>query len=199
MPVATVTVTATCLGTTVTRAVTVTEDGAVIKDPELPAAKDGTLTTRTNDTSGTLTMAASHGITTGARLDLYWTGGSRYGITVGTVATNAVPISGGAGDNLPAEDAEITAMVPVLETFVVTGADLEFLQVGSAAPQATAVFREADTTLVLAVNTDGSRAGYVWESTNNVTNPFAENVADVYLSHSDSANPRRVSAFALVN
>jgi hypothetical protein len=77
----------------------------------LPAAKAGTLSTRTNDTTGTLTMAGGHGITTGQIIDLYWAGGMRYGVVVGTVATNSVPISGGAGDNLPIATTVITASV----------------------------------------------------------------------------------------
>jgi hypothetical protein len=77
----------------------------------LPAAKTGTLSTRTNDTTGTLTMVAGHGLTTGAIIDLYWAGGNRYGVVVGTVATNSVPISGGDGDNLPIATTAITAVV----------------------------------------------------------------------------------------
>lgn len=72
------------------------------------AAKAGTLSTRTNDTDGTLTLGAGHGITDADVVDLYWEGGRRYNVVVGTVAGNDVPISGGAGDNLPTEDDAIT-------------------------------------------------------------------------------------------
>src|SRR4051794_23760974 len=88
---------------------------------DLPAAKTGQLTTHTDNTTGTLTMAGGHGITTGARLDVYWTGGSRRGVTVGTVATNSVPFSGGAGDNLPLVNTNVTAMVPVSESITGPG------------------------------------------------------------------------------
>ncbi len=88
-----------------------TNSGPIALEDSLPAAKTGTLTTRTDNTDGELTMSASHGITTAAVIDLYWTGGVRYGVVVGTVATNAVPISGGAGDNLPADETPITAVV----------------------------------------------------------------------------------------
>lgn len=80
---------------------TVTADGALVKSVTLAAAKIGQLTTRTDSNTGILTMASGHGITTAARLDLYWTGGSRRGITVGTVSGDSVPISGGAGYVLP--------------------------------------------------------------------------------------------------
>lgn len=80
----------------------------------LPAGKDGDLTTRTSDTVGELTMdSASHGITTGAIIDIYWSGGVRYGVTVGTVSGTAVPFSLGSGDNLPADETAIVATVQV--------------------------------------------------------------------------------------
>ncbi|MBK9128182.1 MAG: hypothetical protein IPM13_10320 [Phycisphaerales bacterium] len=63
--------------------------------------KRGTLTTRTSDTAGTLTMESGHGIATGNTIHVYWDGGKRIGVTVGTVSGTSVPISGGSGDNLP--------------------------------------------------------------------------------------------------
>ena len=93
----------------------------------LPAAKTGTLTTRTDNTDGELTMSASHGITTGATIDIYWSGGSRYGVTVGTVATNAVPISGGAGDNLPIATTAITATLRTTANLYIDGDNVKLI------------------------------------------------------------------------
>lgn len=116
-------------GRTYSNAATVTEDGLLSKIVTAAAAKIGTLTTRTSDSAGELTMAVSHGITTGARLDLYWTGGSRRGITVGTVSVNQVPLTTdtGTGDVLPADETAITAMVPTEEEFLLTGNSLKAL------------------------------------------------------------------------
>lgn len=77
----------------------------------LPAAKAGTLSTRTSDTAGTLTMEAGHGIVDSDVIDIYWDGGRAYGATVGTVATNEVPFTGASGDVLPTVDSDITAQV----------------------------------------------------------------------------------------
>jgi len=66
----------------------------------------GQLTTRTNDTDGVITMTASHGLITGDVVDVYWSGGMRYGCAA-SVATNALTLSGGAGDNLPAQDTAV--------------------------------------------------------------------------------------------
>jgi len=72
--------------------------------------KSGTLTTRTDDNTGTLTMEAAHGIVTGQPLLLLWDGGSR-STTAGTVAGTSVPIDGGAGNILPAASTAVTAVL----------------------------------------------------------------------------------------
>jgi hypothetical protein len=78
------------------------DDGGLSLDIAVPASPAGTLTTRTDNDTGTVTMSSGgHGITTGQVVDLYWVGGARYGVTVGTVSGTSVPIDAGSGDNLP--------------------------------------------------------------------------------------------------
>ena len=73
--------------------------------PTLAAGLGGTLTTRTDDDTGILTMAsAEHGITDADTIDLFWDGGVRYGLTVTLVDGAAVSIDVGAGDVLPLID-----------------------------------------------------------------------------------------------
>lgn len=91
--------------------VTHTNSGPIGLEDTLDAAKSGALTTRTDANTGELTMSPGHGITTGQIIDIYWTGGVQRSVTVGTVATNAVPIDGGIGDDLPADETPITAVV----------------------------------------------------------------------------------------
>ena len=75
---------------------------SIVANPTILKAQAGTLTTRTSGTAGTFTLGASHGITTGSRVDVYWDGGSLYGATVGTVAGTSVPITAvEGGDALP--------------------------------------------------------------------------------------------------
>lgn len=174
-------------------------DGEVVKDPILPAAKTGNLTTRTSDSVGTLTMDAGHGIITGDRLDLYWNGGMRYGITVGTVAGDSVPITGGAGDVLPDDESEITAMVPQVEDFVVTAANVEAIGVSLPGDSpAWAVFLTSGDVLVAALPVT-SDADYIWDEASGLATPFGANVAKVWLSHGDATASRRVTAQALIS
>ena len=79
----------------------------------VPVAKAGTLSTRTSDTEGTITGSTGHGITTGQKLDIQWSDGRRYNVTVGTVDGNSIPISLGAGDNLPDADTALVFATPV--------------------------------------------------------------------------------------
>jgi hypothetical protein len=196
---ATINQSASVIGKTFRRTVSASADGAVYKDPQLTAAKTGVLTTRTDDNTGTFTMDSGHGIASTNRVDVYWDGGSRYGMTA-TVTGDSVVLDGGGGDVLPAADTDITAMKPQLESFAVTAADLQSLLCGTSAngTQMWAVFREADTTLVAAVQVTAD-GDYIWEDTNGADNPFGADVADVYLSHGDSAATRTVNAVALVN
>lgn len=103
--------------------------GPIGLEDTLDAAKVGQLTTRTDDTTGTLTMSSGHGITTAAVIDLYWTGGVRYGVVVGTVATNSVPISGGSGDNLPTNMTAVTAVVQKSINLAIDGDNADIIAI----------------------------------------------------------------------
>jgi hypothetical protein len=95
--------------------------GAIGYSVSLPLAQAGTLTTRSDDDTGTITMGSgSHTITTGAVVDVYWSGGVQYGVTVGTVSTTSVPIDSGDGDVLPATS---TAVTVVPQTTINTAID----------------------------------------------------------------------------
>lgn len=167
----------------------------------LGAAKIGQLTTRTDANTGTLTMSGGHGITDAARLDVYWSGGRRRGMTVGTVSANSVPIDGGAGDDLPANLTAITAMVPTEVAFGVTaagGVGLGFSNKGGANAYAIAAFCQSGGTEVLAYVLAPLRAT-TWLLSGDPTTPIGSNIAKVYLSHGDSAGSVKLQAFGLYN
>jgi hypothetical protein len=105
---------------------TVQAKGMEVKRVELPAAKSGTLTTRTSATVGTITGLTGHGIITADVIDVYWTGGSRRGVVVGTVATNSIPISGGSGDDLPVATTALTFAKVQSEPLLLDGSSVVF-------------------------------------------------------------------------
>lgn len=177
-----------------TQTFTVSSNSVERASPSVPAAKTGQLTTRTNNTDGTLTMDAGHGFTTAALIDLYWNGGSRRGVVCGTVSVNSVPISGGAGDNLPLVNTAITAAVPTQVTMAITGDDAE--AIASMCPvSGNVVFRNGTTVLLahqILPNLGGSK---LWVSGAGVTNPLAGvTVTNVVFSHNDSTQAQVMKA-----
>lgn len=159
----------------------------------LPAAKVGQLTTRTNDTVGILTMAASHGIATADVIDIYWilagVYGRRLGVVVGTVATNSVPFSLGEGDNLPDNLTNVTVMEPHTEALAVTGNEVQGIVADSSSGPATVRIMDDQGTpaTALAIELDLADDAYIWDVNNTIENPLADLVTtQIRLSHGDS-------------
>jgi hypothetical protein len=146
----------------------------------LAAAKTGQLTTRTDNTSGELTMTAGHGFTTAVVIDLYWTGGVRYGVIVGTVATNAVPISGGAGDNLPTNMTNITAVVQATANIYIDGDNTEIIAIElrtndrSLRTAGHVALYDVGDALIAAVDLVAN-IPQVYDLASGITNPFTGN------------------------
>lgn len=75
-------------------------DAKIELEVSLPAGTAGTLSTRTDDNTGVVTVA-SHSITISDTVDVYWSGGRRYGVDVTAQDATTISIDLGAGDNLP--------------------------------------------------------------------------------------------------
>lgn len=127
--VATYGVSLACAGVSIQKSVTRSGDGSIGHEVTLPAAKAGTLSTRTDNDTGVVTLSGGHGIATSDVVDVYWTvsgGGVRYGMTA-TVATNDVTVDGGAGDNLPAQASAVTLVKQVTIVTAIDGDNVEIL------------------------------------------------------------------------
>jgi hypothetical protein len=81
--------------------------GQIGHEVPLPAAKAATGWTKTDNDTGVATLPAGHGIQTGDKVDVYWAGGCRYGMTA-SVSGNDVTVDLGAGDSLPASSTAVT-------------------------------------------------------------------------------------------
>lgn len=116
------------MGTSIAQQVSRSADGGSALEIDVPIGYAGVLTTRTDNETGSLTMDDSgHGISTADVIDLYWDGGARYGITVGTVSGTTVPIGAddsGTGDNLPTAATAIVASVQVPFNAAIDGDEL---------------------------------------------------------------------------
>lgn len=179
---------------------TVTADGSIIKTVSVAPAKTGTLSTRSDANTGTLTMASGHGFTDGQRLDIYWSGGSRRGVVIGTVATNSVPFDLGAGDDLPIATTAITAMVPTEEAFTVSGSTVSAIALFSDVA-GQIVFAESDNTEVKAYSVGdvaGGAQSMIWTSARDSDNPLTGgDITKVYFSHGSSTETATMRAVVL--
>lgn len=183
-------------GKTNSQNITVNSNSTIRREITLNAAKVGLLT-RTDADTGTLTMNSGHGITTAAKLDVYWTESgiakNRRNMTVGTVVTNSVPIDGGSGDNLPTgTGVAITAMIPSSEEFRFDGDDMKILVV-TANAVANIVIAGADDAEDAYYGIQ--QAGQVkdWYEGNGETNPLAgDTETQLIISHGDSSGSKTI-------
>lgn len=113
MPKATISINVTIGGVSVSKIWEREADHPNPYEVTLPVAKTGVLTTRTDDNTGVVTMTSgTHGIITGNKVDVYWAGGVRYGMTA-TVTGSAVSLDLGAGANLPLATTAVVCCVQV--------------------------------------------------------------------------------------
>ena len=125
MPVATYSVSLAAGGVSIQNSVARTGDHPQGYEVTLPVGTAGSLTTRTDDNTGEVT-AAGHSLAQSDVVDVHWASGVRYGMTVGVVAGNVVPVDGGAGDVLPSA---ATAVVITKQVSINTAIDGDAIQV----------------------------------------------------------------------
>lgn len=187
------------------RSVNLTGEATIAREVTLGVAKTGSLTTRTDNTTGTLTMAGGHGITTAAKIDLYWTNadltrGSRRGVVVGTVSTNSVPISGGSGDNLPLANVAVTAQVVDSETFALVGDNTVAYGVYMEGPGTVVFLDGSNAELDYHRSTADGAWSFTWDNLNGLTSGLAgDTVATIRITQAESTTARTARVCALYN
>lgn len=185
------TISGTALGRQMSMDVSISTDNVAGAEPTVGAAASGTLTTRTDNTTGTITASATgHGVTTGAKFDIYFSGGRRRRVTAGTVAGTSVPFSVGSGDNLPLVNAAVTFMVPDSEPCVVAAANVGGLVAYSQA-RGNVVFCQSDGTVIAEYNLEAGQSK-IWTSEMAETTPVGADCDHVLFSHDDSTQSRQL-------
>lgn len=179
MPTASVSVQVAGAGLRINTQLVRSATGQIGHEVPLPAAQAGTLSTRTNDSSGTLTLAGGHTIATSDTVAIGWAGGRRYNVTVGTVSGTSAPFSGGAGDDLPAEDAEIT-VTPMVAVDTDWDGDRTVLLAVAAAQRVHAHFA-TDAPAVIAARDLAAGEPWLWATGMGLANPLDSTVVDACL------------------
>jgi len=176
-------------GKTFTEQKQVAPDAAIIRERSVPAAQTGVLSVRTSDTVGTITMdSGSHTVSTGDRIDLYWSGGSRRGVTVGTVAGTSVPISAGAGDILPAATTAVTVAIASSVPVDVNGTNAQAIVFSTGGAKGTLVLTDSGDVEKYARVIEANGAD-IWYLNNGDVNPITgQTIAKAYLTHDDAVN-----------
>lgn len=154
-----------------------TNSGTIALEDTLNTAKAGTLSTRTDNNTGTLTLGSGHGITDGQIIDVYWSGGVQRTVTVGTVSGTSVPIDGGIGDNLPIATTAITACVQKAINLAIDGDNADIvaviLETNDKALRTTANVQFLDAAADVIAEIDlVANVPQVWDIEGGSSNPF---------------------------
>lgn len=192
MPTATISVSGSIGGVAVQGTVNRTAEGQQSHEVTLAAGKTGTLSTRTSDTAGTLTMSGGHGITDGLVIDIYWTDANgdpqvAYGATVGTVSVNSVPFTGAAGTALPVQTTAIVACVVTEINADFDGDDVEAI-IASANRNGHVKFIDSGAAVLKAQLLKAGEPWY-WVNGQGIARPITGNPVDkIVVSNGDSTN-----------
>lgn len=177
---------------------------------DLPAGDGGELTTRTSDTVGTATMdEATHSVTTGMVVDIFWdvggTPGVRYGVTVGTVAGLSVPFSGGSGDALPVATSGLVITEQVDASTAIDGDKVQLLGIehqlddDTDTGEAHVQFRDSGGLEIHEQDLEPNKA-YSWDIAGGDTNDFTGNpITDIKAANGSSTNASKLVIISLEN
>ncbi len=179
-------------------AVTRTGDQLVDLEITLAAGKAGTLTTRTDNDTGVVTVASGHGITDSDTVDLYWSGGERYGVDVTATTSTTISIDAGAGDNLPSSSTAVVICKRTTINLAVDGDNLAII--GFAVDVAASTGYGTQLRFFDATSCGGSAVGSVmlllpnqpqiYDITGGASNPLTGNpVLSLGASNGDSTYP----------
>ncbi len=151
-----------------------TGGGTVAKDFTLPAGKTGTLSTRTDDNMGVITLGAGHGLTN-ETVSVGWTGGKRVGMAITAYDSTTITVDGGTGDNLPTQSTSVVVGVAVPATDAVfDGDNMAFLLIKC--PQRSVVnFLDSGPASLFVQEITVALGGYYWSEATGVTNPLTGN------------------------
>jgi len=178
MPTGIISLIANVAGISINSTTSRTGDGSEAREVSLPAGQAGTLTTRTDDDTGEATLSDTPSVANGDVVDVYWSGGKRIGMDVGVVAGNVVPIDGGAGDALPAQDTAVIVTERVEETAMKFDGDDMKLLVVSCDQRATVDFEDSTPTSLADVEIVAANEEYHWADDQGVANPLTGNAVD---------------------
>lgn len=178
MPTGIINKTINVAGISVSAVIQRTGEGSIGQDPvTLPAGQAGTLSTRTDNDTGVVTVAEGHGITDADTVDVYFDDGVRYGMSVTAYDSTTITVDGGAGDNLPAEDDTVIVGVRTEVNMDVDGDDIQMI-VAVCDQRAHLVFQDSGPLTLAAVEIPTANEPWEWAADTAIANPLTGNAVD---------------------
>lgn len=203
MPVVNINTGATGGGISIQSSFLRSADGVCAREISLAAGKAGTLSTRTDNDTGIATVGSGHGITTSHTVDVFWSGGRRYGMTVTGTTSTTISVDGGSGDNLPAQDTVIVVAQQIQVVTAELGDNLSVLAIEQvhADPTVTAqshvAFYDAGDTEIYEYDLQPNTP-IVHDVAGGAVNPFeGEAVTYAMVSNGDSSGAATFKFLAL--
>lgn len=189
-------------GETISRTISRTGDHPNPYVVSLPAGKAGSLTTRTDDNTGVVT-STGHGLTDATNVDVYWSGGVRYGMTVSSYDANTITLDGGAGDNLPTQDTAVVVNSQVEINAVIDGDNVQVIGIcvettdQTVADAAHVDLQDSGTATIAAIELV-TNIPWSWDSGSGQTNPLTGNpIAKCYASNGSSSTAGTLKILSL--
>jgi hypothetical protein len=163
-------------------------DGGLYRDVALPAGKAGVLSVRGGYGAGTInTLPTGHGLIATDIVDIHWTGGCRYGVTVDTANANDIifddtPAAG--GDVLPAQATAVVVTNTVWVDCIFNGDNVSLI--AFMADRAVNVRFDTGSAVTLGVRRAAGEP-WSWASGQGTANPLTGD-AIVYLKATNGAS-----------
>ncbi|MGV3486234.1 MAG: hypothetical protein ACO1RT_17580 [Planctomycetaceae bacterium] len=169
-------------GVTITSVVDRSEESSERMSLSLPAGIEGTLSTRTNDTAGILTVNEGHGVTDADTIAVFFDDGVAYNCNVSAATATTITFDSAEGTVLPAADSEIIASVQASYALLLDGDSLRVFAI-FCTYRAWIDFRTSAPASVLVYDI-AAREGRIYVSDVDAINPLAsDDVATVHVAN----------------
>lgn len=192
MPTANYGVVLSAGGVNINKSVIRTGDHTNAYEVTLPVGVAGTLSTRTDNDTGILTVGSGHGITAADTVDIHWDGGVRFRVDVTAVTATTISFDLGYGDNLPVATTAIvvTKIVPISTMFDGSGLQILGICAEAANPNSDAtahldVQNAAGTVVEFDLE---ANVPQIYDVRGGTANPFAVTDPDIVLTNASNGD-----------
>ncbi|MDD4891339.1 MAG: hypothetical protein PHU85_15565 [Phycisphaerae bacterium] len=168
MPTSTVKEGALIAGYDVSWNASIDSNAETLWNPDITAGQSADDWTYGSASTGTADMPTGHGIESEDLVDVYWADGFRAGLTA-TVTDDSVALSGGTGDDLPADD---TAVILCVQVAVNAAFDADALALIVASATARSILTLTDDEAGVHTFELLTTAGLLWHNQSATTNPL---------------------------